>query len=78
VVSRLYSINGVYQEPKIYTGTVSALVNFLNLDGDDPNDMGITGVDIFKFNPDVKIVEHCNVLHEVPNSAKAANTNGMF
>jgi hypothetical protein len=36
---------------------VSALVNFLNLDSDDPNDMSIAGVDLFRFNPDVKIVE---------------------
>ena len=57
---------------------MSALVNFLNLDSDDPNGMGIAGIDIFRFNPDVKIVDHCNVLQEVPNSAKAANTNGMF
>jgi predicted SnoaL-like aldol condensation-catalyzing enzyme len=42
------------------------------------NDRGITGVEIFRFNPDGKFVEHCDVLQEVPNSAKVANTNGMF
>lgn len=66
------------KNPKYIWVRLSALVNFLNLDSDDPNDMGIAGVDIFRFNPDVKIVEHCNVLQEVPNSAKAANTNGLF
>jgi PPOX class probable F420-dependent enzyme len=46
-----------------------ALVNFLNLYSDDPNDRGIADVDILRFNP-VKIVEHCDVLQEVPNSAR--------
>jgi hypothetical protein len=45
------------KNPKYIRARVSALVNFLNLDSDDPNDMGIAGVDIFRFNPDVKIVE---------------------
>jgi predicted SnoaL-like aldol condensation-catalyzing enzyme len=33
---------------------VWAHVNFLNLYNDDPNDRGIAGVDIFKFNSDGK------------------------
>jgi hypothetical protein len=45
------------KNPKYMRARVSALVNFLNLDSDDPNDMSIAGVDIFRFNPDVKIVE---------------------
>jgi predicted SnoaL-like aldol condensation-catalyzing enzyme len=69
---------GRIKNPKCIRARVSALVNFLNLDSDDPNDLGVECVDIFRFNPDVKIVEHCTVLQEVPNSAKAANTNGMF
>jgi hypothetical protein len=31
-------------------------VNFLNLNNDGPNDRGIAGVDIFRFNSDGKIV----------------------
>jgi hypothetical protein len=45
------------KNPKYIRARVSALVNFLNLDSDDPNDMGIAGIDIFRFKPDVKIVE---------------------
>jgi hypothetical protein len=35
---------------------------FSYLYNDDPNDRGIAGVDIFKFNSDGKIVEHWDVL----------------
>jgi hypothetical protein len=66
------------KNPKYIRARMNALVNFLNLNGDDPNDMGITGVDIFRFNSDLKIIELSNVLQEVPNSVKAANTNGIF
>jgi predicted SnoaL-like aldol condensation-catalyzing enzyme len=57
---------------------VWAHVNFVNLYNDDPNDRGIAGVDIYRFNADGKIVEHWDVLQEVPDPVKAANTNGMF
>ena len=36
---------------------------------DDPNDKGIAGVDLFRFNPDEKVVEHCDVLQEVERNA---------
>ncbi len=57
---------------------VWAHVNFINLHNDDPNDRGIAGVDIYRFNPNGKMVEHWDVLQEVPDPVKAANTNGMF
>jgi predicted SnoaL-like aldol condensation-catalyzing enzyme len=57
---------------------VWAHVNFINLYNDNPNDRGIAGVDIFRFNADGKMVEHWDVLQEVPDPAKAANANGMF
>jgi predicted SnoaL-like aldol condensation-catalyzing enzyme len=50
----------------------------LSMYNDDPNDRGVAGVDFFRFNSDRKIVEHWDVLQEVPDPAKAANTNGMF
>jgi len=57
---------------------VWAHVNFVNLYNDDPNDRGIAGVDIYRFNVDGKMVEHWDVLQEIPDPVKAANTNGMF
>ena len=57
---------------------VWAHVNFVNLYNDDPNDRGVAGVDIYRFNVDGKMVEHWDVLQEVPDPVKAANTNGMF
>ena len=57
---------------------VWAHVNFFNLYNDDPNHRGVAGVDIYRFNADGKMVEHWDVLQEVPDPAKAANTNGMF
>ncbi|MEM1166836.1 MAG: hypothetical protein AAGI30_11160 [Planctomycetota bacterium] len=34
-----------------------AHVNFRNLDTDDPNDLGMAGVDIYTFGPDWKLAE---------------------
>ena len=45
---------------------VWAHANFLNLYNEDPNDRGIAGVDNFRFDSDGKIVEHWDVLQEVP------------
>ena len=57
---------------------VWAHVNFLNLYNDDPNDRGIAGVDMYRFDADGKIAEHWDVLQEVPDREKAANSNTMF
>src|SRR5882672_10296629 len=57
---------------------VWAHVNFLNLYNDDPNDRGIAGVDMYRFDADGKIAEHWDVLQEVPDRQKAANSNTMF
>jgi predicted SnoaL-like aldol condensation-catalyzing enzyme len=57
---------------------VWAHANITNMFNDDPNDRGIADVDIFRFNADGKMVEHWDVWQEVPDPAKAANTNGMF
>ena len=67
---------------------VWAHVNFLNLFNDDPNDTGIAGVDIYKFDADGKAIEHWDTLQLVgdpKNSAPLiapniprANPNGMF
>jgi predicted SnoaL-like aldol condensation-catalyzing enzyme len=67
---------------------VFAHVNFVNLLTDDPNDLGIAGVDIYKMNSEGKAVEHWDTLQLVgtaSNSAAwvapnipSANSNGMF
>ena len=57
---------------------VWAHVNFINLYNDEPKDRGVAGVDIYRFNSDGKMVEHWDVLQEVPDPSKAANANGMF
>jgi predicted SnoaL-like aldol condensation-catalyzing enzyme len=67
---------------------VWAHVNFLNMTTDDPNDTGVAGVDIFRFDADGKAIEHWDVLQLVgtPDNAvpwlapnlPVANTNGMF
>jgi predicted SnoaL-like aldol condensation-catalyzing enzyme len=67
---------------------VFAHVNFVNLLTDDPKDLGVAGVDIYKMNSDGKAIEHWDALQLVgppSNSAPwvapnipSANTNGMF
>ena len=67
---------------------VWAHVNFLNLFNDDPDDTGIAGVDIYKFDADGNAIEHWDALQFVgdpKNSAPMlganiprANSNGMF
>ena len=67
---------------------VWAHVNFLNLFSDDPDDTGITGVDIYRMDAEGKAVEHWDALQLVgtpQNSAPMiapniprANANGMF
>jgi predicted SnoaL-like aldol condensation-catalyzing enzyme len=67
---------------------VYAHVNFVNLLTDDPNDTGIAGVDIYKFNAEGKVLEHWDTLQLVgtpKNSAPwvapnlpRANSNSMF
>src|SRR5467141_4082958 len=63
-------------------------VNFLNLFNDDPQDTGIAGVDIYKFDADGKALEHWDTLQVVgdpknsapwlaPNVSRA-NSHGMF
>src|SRR6267142_3975266 len=67
---------------------VFAHVNFLNLLTDDPNDLGVAGVDIYRFDADGKAAEHWDALQLVgdpTNSAPwvapnipRANPQGMF
>ncbi len=67
---------------------VFAHVNFLNLLSDDPEDTGIAGVDIYRFDADGKAAEHWDTLQLVgdpTNSAPwvapsipRANRQGMF
>ena len=57
---------------------VWAHVNFTNLYTDEPGDLGIAGVDIYRFDGEGKVVEHWDTLQEVPAPSGAANNNGMF
>ena len=67
---------------------VWAHVNFLNLFNDDPNDTGIAGIDIYKFDADGRAIEHWDALQLVGDPKNAvpmvapniprANSNGMF
>jgi predicted SnoaL-like aldol condensation-catalyzing enzyme len=67
---------------------VFAHVNFLNLFNDDPQDTGVAGVDIYRFDADGKAVEHWDVLQLTGDSQNSApwvapnvpraNPNGMF
>ncbi len=67
---------------------VFAHVNFVNLLTDDPNDLGVAGVDIYRMGGDGRAVEHWDALQLVgdPNNSApwvapnipSANSNGMF
>jgi len=67
---------------------VFAHVNFLNLLTDDPNDTGVAGVDIYRFDADGKAAEHWDALQLVGNPINSApwvapnipraNPQGMF
>ena len=67
---------------------VFAHVNFLNLLTDDPDDTGIAGVDIYKFDEDGLAIEHWDTLQLVGDPANSApwvapnipraNLQGMF
>jgi predicted SnoaL-like aldol condensation-catalyzing enzyme len=67
---------------------VWAHVNFLNLFNDDPEDTGVAGVDIYRFDADGKAIEHWDTLQLVGNPQNSApwvapnvpraNSNGMF
>jgi predicted SnoaL-like aldol condensation-catalyzing enzyme len=67
---------------------VWAHVNFLNLLNDDPEDTGVAGVDIYKFDADGKAIEHWDTLQLVGNPQNSApwvapnvprvNSNRMF
>ncbi|SMF83358.1 nuclear transport factor 2 family protein [Pseudobacteriovorax antillogorgiicola] len=53
-----------------------AHVNFRNLDHGAKGDLGMAAVDMYLFGPDGKIVEHWDVIQNVPKLAP--NPNGMF
>ena len=54
-----------------------AHVNFRNLDHDDPRDLGIAAVDMYRFDEETGILEeHWDVLQNVPSHSP--NPNGMF
>lgn len=53
-----------------------AHVNFRNLNTTASDDLGTAAVDIYRYGPDGKIVEHWDVLQTVPTHS--VNPNGMF
>jgi predicted SnoaL-like aldol condensation-catalyzing enzyme len=57
---------------------VWAHVNFISLYNDNPQHLGIAGVDIYKMNQNGKAIEHWDVLQEVGDPKEATHTNGMF
>src|SRR5262245_47618813 len=67
---------------------VWAHVNFLNLFNDDPDDLGVAGVDLYRMDADGRAIEHWDTLQligETRNSAPwigpnipRVNPNGMF
>jgi predicted SnoaL-like aldol condensation-catalyzing enzyme len=57
---------------------VWAHVNFINVFSNDADDLGVAGVDIFKYNEKGEIIEHWDVLQPVVAPKESANANGMF
>ena len=67
---------------------VFAHVNFINLLTDDPGDLGVAGVDIYKMNAEGKAIEHWDALQLIGSptdsapwiaaNVPAAHSNGMF
>lgn len=53
-----------------------AHVNFRNLDTEDPDDLGASGIDIYTFGPDGRATEHWDAVQGVPTFS--VNSNGMF
>ncbi|MEL7487127.1 MAG: hypothetical protein AAGJ87_07930 [Pseudomonadota bacterium] len=54
-----------------------AHVNFRNLETDDPRDLGIAAVDMYRFDEETGLLEeHWDVLQNVPSHSP--NPNGMF
>lgn len=43
-----------------------------------PGDHGYAGIDIFRFDPSGKIVEHWDVLQVIPDPAETKNDKRMF
>lgn len=57
---------------------VWAHVNFLGLYTDDPDDLGIAGVDIWKMDADGLALEHWDVLQPITEAISPVNGHGMF
>ena len=57
---------------------VWAHVNFLNLYSDDPDDLGIAGVDIWKMDADGVALEHWDVLQPVVAEAETVSGHSVF
>ena len=57
---------------------VWAHVKFKNFYSNDVADLGVAGVDIFKFNEEGRITDHWDVLLSVSEVENLANQNGMF
>ncbi len=89
------AIKGAHPSARVFVHRIIAVgdyvfahVNFVNLLTDDPNDLGVAGVDIYKMDADGRAVEHWDALQLVgdpENSAPwvapnipCANSNGMF
>ena len=52
---------------------VWAHVQFMDSFNDDPQDLGIAGVDIFKMDADGKAIEHWDVLQEIGDPKNACS-----